>query len=352
MGILLAILLFSFLIFIHELGHFIAAKLSGVQVNEFSMFMGPALIKWKRGETQYSIRCIPIGGYCAMEGENEDSDNPRAFSKASFLKKFIIFIAGSMMNIIVGILLMFIIALPKDTIVTPVIHSFDSLCTVQGEGKLQVGDEILEIDGETIYIANDISMIIGLNGGTTHDFVVLRNGEEVQLNDLYMEKHEIELNGEKYMGYGITFTQTDMTFPMKLQYTIDNSIDTVRNIRLSLQMLITGKAGLSDVAGPVGIAHTMSEVTESAESFGDSVMYILSFGAFLAINLGVMNLLPIPALDGGHVVGLVLTAGYEKITKKKINPKFESYLHGIGMILLLALMAIIMFKDIFVIFKG
>ena len=287
-----------------------------------------------------------------MEGENEESDNPRSFSKASFLRKFIIFIAGSMMNIIVGVLLMFIIALPKDTTVTPVINSFDSLCTLQGEGKLQVGDEILEIDGETIYVTNDISMIIALNGGDTHDFVVLRNGEEVQINDLHMEKHEIEIDGEKYMGYGITFTQEEMTFPMKLQYAVDNSIDTVRNVRLSLQMLVTGKAGLSDITGPVGIVHTMSEVTESSESFGDSVMYILSFGAFLAINLGVMNLLPIPALDGGHVVGLVLTAGYEKITKKKINPKFESYLHGIGMILLLVLMAIIMFKDIFVIFKG
>ena len=143
MSILFAILLFSLLIFVHELGHFIAAKFSGVQVNEFAMFMGPALVKWGKGETQYSIRCIPIGGYCAMEGEDEDTDNPRSFQKAAWWKRLIILVAGSGMNFIAGLLLLSIVFAPAKEVVVPVIGSAEPGCTVVSDDGLRVGDLIL-----------------------------------------------------------------------------------------------------------------------------------------------------------------------------------------------------------------
>ena len=352
MAVIFAILLFSFLIFIHEFGHFIAAKLSGVQVNEFSMFMGPAIFKKQKGETLYSIRCIPIGGYCAMEGEDGQSDNPRAFGKAAWWKRLIILVAGSGMNLIAGVLIMLIIFMPTESVVSPVIESFAPYSTLDDNG-LQVGDKFLELDGEKIYVRADFDMILSLNPGDVHDVVVERNGEKVVLNDLLMERHlVVDDAGNETMLYGMSFTNMQLTFPMKLEYALNNCIDTVRNVRLSLQMLITGKAGFQDMSGPVGIVQIMSDTAQQSATTLDAVMNMLYFGGFLAINLAVMNMLPIPALDGGRVVCLLLTTAYEAITKKKIDPKYEGYLHGVGMILLLALMAFIMFKDIFVIFKG
>lgn len=353
MSIVFAILLFSFLIFIHELGHFLAAKASGVQVNEFSMFMGPALWKKKKGETLYSIRCIPIGGYCAMEGEDEDTENPRSFQKAAWWKRFVILVAGSGMNFIAGILLMTIVFLPVQQIITPVISSFEEYSTVDGENGLQVGDEILELDGEKIYVQSDFSMLLSLNPGDVHDLVVLRNGQKVTLENFRMEKHEsIDEHGNKRMLYGMNFTIEDVGFGDKLEYAWYNTLNTLRSVRLSLQMLLTGKAGLQDMAGPVGIISQMSDVAQNSPTWVDALLNLLYFGAFLAINLAVMNLLPIPALDGGRILFLLLTTAVEGIIGKKLNPKYEGYLHAAGMILLLALMAVIMFKDIFTIFKG
>ena len=350
MSIVFAILLFSFLIFIHEFGHFIAAKLSGVQVNEFSMFMGPAIAKWRRGETEYSIRCIPIGGYCAMEGEDADTDNPRSFQKAAWWKRLIILVAGSAMNFIAGFLLLAIVFAPAKQFIEPVIASAEEGCTVVSEDGLHVGDRILEVDGEKIYVQSDFSMILSLMGGDTHDLVVQRNGEKVVLDDLLMEKHVF--GDEEMPRFGFNFSTSEATFGNKIKYVWNSSVNVVRTVRLSLKMLLTGKAGLKDMSGPIGIVQIMSDTAAASETAVDALMNMLYFGGFIAINLAVMNLLPIPALDGGRVVGLLLTTGVEAVTKKKIDPKYEGYIHGAGMILLLALMAIIMFKDIFTIFKG
>ena len=353
MSILFAILLFSFLIFIHEFGHFIAAKLSGVQVNEFSMFMGPAIYKKQHGEPLYSVRCIPIGGYCAMEGEDEDTDNPRSFQKAVWWKRLIILVAGAALTFLVGVMIMVIVFLPAKQFITPVVSSFEPWSTVQGEEGLRVGDRFLEVDGEKIYTQSNVSMMLSLNPGDVHDLVVERNGEKVVLDDFEMLRHEVENeDGTKSMLYGFSFSLEDATFGGKLRYAWLNSLDTVRTVRLSLQMLLSGQAGLKDMSGPVGIVQIMSDTAQQSATAFDAFMNMLYFGGFIAINLAVMNLLPIPALDGGRVVGLLLTTAVEKITKKKIDPKYEGYLHGAGMILLLVLMAVIMFKDIFVLFKG
>ena len=352
MSVLFAILLFSFLIFIHELGHFAAAKLSGVQVNEFSMFMGPAIWKKQVGETLYAIRLIPIGGYCAMEGEDGGSDNPRSFDKAAWWKRFVILVAGAAMNFVAGVLLMIAIYLPVKQVVVPVIDSFEEFSTVNGEFGLQEGDRILEVDGEKIYVQSDFSMILSLYPGDTHDLVVERDGRKVILDDLPMEKHEVVYeDGTTTMLYGMNFSVQTLSFGGKLQYAWNQSMDTVRLVRLSLQMLLTGQAGIRDMSGPVGIVQQMSTVAEASATTLDALLNMLYFGAFIAINLSVMNLLPIPALDGGRVVGLLITTAVEAVTKKKINPKYEGYLHGAGMVLLLGLMAVIMFKDIIFLFK-
>ena len=353
MSVLFAILLFSLLIFVHELGHFAAAKLSGVQVNEFSMFMGPAIFKKQVGETLYAIRCIPIGGYCAMEGEDGGSDNPRSFEKAAWWKRLIILVAGAAMNFIVGVLIFAILYLPGDYIVHPVINEFTDCCIFNHEAGLRVGDEILELDGEKIYTNGDISLILELNRTVNHDIVVLRDGQKLAFDDLKMAHTHVDENGVESLHYGFAFGEVrEAGFIEKAGFVWDVVLDNIRNVRLSLQMLINGKAGVQDLSGPVGIVQMMSEVAEESDTSMLALLNMLSFGGMIALNLAVMNLLPIPALDGGRVVGVLITTAYEKITRKKINPKYEGYLHGAGMILLLGLMAIIMFKDIFVIFRG
>ena len=353
MSVLFAILLFSILIFVHELGHFAAAKLSGVQVNEFSMFMGPALWKKQIGETLYSIRLIPIGGYCAMEGEDTDTDNPRSFQKAAWWKRLVILVAGAAMNFLVGVLLMIIIYMPAQQVVEPLIDSFESFSTVDGEYGLQAGDKILELDGERIYVQSDFSLILGLNPGEYHDLVVLRDGKKVEIPDLLMERHEVvQEDGSIQLLFGMNFTLKDLDFFGKVKYAWLQCLDTMRMVRLSLQMLLSGQAGLADMSGPVGIVQQMSTVAEASPTMLDALLNMLYFGAFIAINLAMMNLLPFPALDGGRVVGLLITAAAEALSGKKIDPKYEGYLHGAGMVFLLGLMAVIMFKDIFVLFRG
>ncbi len=353
MSIVFAILLFSLLIFVHELGHFLAAKASGVQVNEFSMFMGPALFKKQVGETLYSIRCIPIGGYCAMEGEDGQSGNPRSFGVASWWKRLIILVAGSFMNLVAGIVIMLIVFAPAKQFVIPVIDTFEPFSTINHSEGLQEGDRILKVDGETIYVQSDFGMILAMNPGDTHDLVVERNGQKVFLNDFLMEKHEItDEQGNKTFLYGMNFSLKEATFGNKITYALKSVANTVRTTRLSLQMLFSGRAGLVDMTGPVGIVQMMSDTAEASENKTDAIMNMLYFGGFIAVNLAVMNMLPIPALDGGRVLALVLVTAIEGITKKKIDPKYEGYIHSAGMVLLLGLMALIMFKDIFTIFKG
>ena len=352
MSIVFAILLFSVLIFVHEFGHFIAAKLSGVQVNEFSMFMGPAIFKKQVGETLYSIRCVPIGGYCAMEGEDEDTDNPRSFQKAAWWKRLIILIAGAAMNFITGLLIFLIVYAPMQQYAVPVIDYFEEGCVLQAEDGLQPGDRILKVDGDRVFTASDFSTILALNPGDVHDLVIERNGEKVLLDNFNMVKAEFpDPEGGTSIRYGFNFSLEDATLGRKISYVWNVAMSNVQMVKLSVDMLISGQAGLQDMGGPVMIVDQMNQVAAASPTAFDALLNMLYFGGFIAINLAVMNLLPIPALDGGRAVCLLITAAVEGITRKKINPKYEGYLHGTGMILLLGLMAVIMFKDIFAIIK-
>ena len=235
---------------------------------------------------------------------------------------------------------------------TPVIESFTEESLVSGSEGLLPGDEILSIDGEKIYVLGDFTTIMSMNGGEVHDVEVLRDGSNLLLKDFTMKPYETtDEAGNAVLMYGINFTSITPTFLDKLQYGWDFSIDNIRNVRLSLQMLFTGKAGLKDMSGVVGFVSIMSDAATESETWKDAVITMVYFCGFLAVNLAVMNLLPIPALDGGRAVALLLTTAIQAITKKKINPKYEGYIHAAGMILLLAFMALITFKDIFTIFK-
>jgi regulator of sigma E protease len=288
-----------------------------------------------------------------MEGEDEDTESPRSFQKAAVWKRLMILVAGAAMNFVAGLLLLAIVYAPVQQFATPVIDFFEEGCVLERENGLQVGDRILELDGERIYLSSDFSLLLSLNPGEVHDIVVERNGQRILLDDFPLVKAEFpDGNGGTSLRYGFSFSLEEATFANKLDYTWKTALNTVRTVRLSLQMLLTGKAGLSDMGGPVMIVDQMAEVADASATALDALLNMLYFGGFIAINLAVMNLLPIPALDGGRVVGLLITAAIEGITGKTLNPKYEGYIHGAGMVLLLGLMGIIMFKDIFVIFRG
>lgn len=361
-SILFGIFLFSLLIFIHELGHFVAAKTFGVQVNEFSMFMGPVLFKKQKGETLYSIRLIPIGGFCEMEGENGDSISPRSFTAAAWWKRLVILVAGPLMNLLAGLVLFGCFFAPQERYIVPVVEQVEQGSAVAADENrdgIREGDRILEIDGERIYMYSDFDLVLTANADSQnnpenrHDIVLLRHGQRVELRDFAMQKRQFqEEDGSVSLRYGFSFGSVERSVTTLLKQTWDACLSNIRMVRISLKMLFTGKAGLKDMSGPVGIVQMMTETSARSSSLYYAFLNMLSFGGLISVNLGIMNLLPIPALDGGRSVGVVLTALVEGITRRKINPKYEGYIHGAGMILLFALMGIIMFKDIFVIVKG
>ena len=352
-SILFAVILFSFLIFVHELGHFVAAKLSGVQVNEFSMFMGPAIAKWERGGTQYTVRCIPIGGYCAMEGEDADTDSPHSFQKAAWWKRLIILAAGSFMNFVAGVLLVAVLLFCQSGYATTQLAEVEQWSSVAVENGLHPGDQILEFNGKKISVYEDFTLATMMAPDGNYDIVVLRDGQKVLLEDVPMIRQLVPNdNGGNSMLYGISFQREQTTFASVPGRILPTAFNYVKSVVVSLEMIVTGQAGLQDMTGAVGIVQIMSETAAESENVKIAFLNFLYFGAFLAINLSVMNVLPIPALDGGRIVGLLLTAGIEAVTRKKIDPKYEGYIHAAGMILLLAFMALITFKDIFTIFKG
>ena len=219
MSIIFAILMFSVLIFVHELGHFMTAKLFGVQVNEFSMFMGPAIWKKQVGETLYAIRCIPFGGYCAMEGEDEDTDNPRSFQKADWWKRVIILVAGSFMNLLTGILIYCFLFLPQPQIVEPAIVEFTECCTFNTEDGLRLDDVILQIDGEKVYSNADISTLLSFSPDGVHDLIIERDGGELRFEDFAMTHlHENE-DGTTYRHYGFAFGKAvDATLGQRMKF--------------------------------------------------------------------------------------------------------------------------------------
>lgn len=347
--ILLAILIFGVLIGIHELGHFLAAKACGVKVNEFSIGMGPALWKKQKGETLYALRAIPLGGYCAMAGEDEASDDPRAFTNQVPWKRIIILCAGALMNFLLGLAVVLLIYSSADYFRTPTLSGFMEGCPYEGEQALMVGDEFYKIDGHRIYMYYDVADFLG-RGGDSYDLVLIRDGKKLVLDDFYMPAVEYPEAEKKMIGIYIGGT-VEATLGTTLKYGWNTTMEFGRMVWMSLGMLIHGEAGIKDLSGPVGIVELMAETGEQSASLGDAISNILYLGAFIAVNLAVMNMLPIPALDGGRVFLLLVTWLIETATRKKLDPKYEAYIHGAGMVLLLALMAFVLLNDVIKLFR-
>ena len=345
--ILVAILLFGVVIFIHECGHFLFAKLFHVKVNEFAIGFGPTLFRFGKGETTYSLRLLPFGGFCSMEGEDEESDNERAFSKKPVWKRLVIVVAGAMNNLILGLILVGIMLAMSGSYGTRQVHSFittpeQPVATSESTG-LRAGDEILKIDGRNIYCATDVTYMLMNSRDNTLDMVVSRDGVRTDLTNVTFHTDDIE--GHSIIRQDFMFVGKRVSIKSPLAFVKEAFLETVslgRMIWMSLFDLITGRYGLNEVMGPVGI---INETGKAVASGLDDALYLL---ALLTVNLGIMNLLPIPAVDGGRIVFLVI----EGIRRKPVPAKYEGWVHGIGLLLLLLLSVFIMGNDIFRLIRG
>ena len=346
MGIILAILIFGVIILIHELGHFVAAKANGVKVNEFAIGMGPAIFKKKKGETLYAVRILPIGGYCAMEGEDDKSEDGRAFCNKPVWRRIIIVVAGVVMNLILGYIILIISTATSGAIVTTKISRFEDNAMSQSTG-LNVDDEILEINGMRIFTSMDISYQLGNDEDGVFDMVVRRNGEKVELKDVAFK------TDDKYTHIDFKVYPQELTVGSVLSQSLKMTATDARLIYISLVDMIRGKYSLKDLSGPVGIVDSIDTVVENNtdndtgkidwSSLADSM---LSLSAFITINIGIFNLLPLPALDGGRLIFLLI----ELVRRKPVKPEHEGMVHTIGLVILLGFMAVITISDIIKIF--
>ena len=336
---LVAILFFGLLISIHELGHFTFAKLFKVKVNEFALGMGPAIFKKKKGDTTYALRLLPIGGYVSMEGEDEESTDENAFNRKKVWQKFIIVAAGAIMNLILGIVIVATCLSMEDLIGTNQIHSFTENAISQHTG-LKEGDILLEIDGKKVFSDMDISFLMSRSDDGVFDMTVGRDGEKVELSGVTFETQKQD--GYTLIAYDFIILGKEPTVFNVVGTAFKQTASIGRLVWLSLFDLVTGKFGLSDLSGPVGTVNIIADVTSSAVESRANLISALTMMAFVSINIGIFNLLPLPALDGGRLFFLFI----EGIRRKPINPKYEGYVHGAGLALLLLLMVVVTFNDI------
>ncbi|MCR5541602.1 MAG: site-2 protease family protein [Ruminococcus sp.] len=347
MSIIIAVVIFSLIITIHEFGHFIAAKANGVKVNEFAIGMGPAIFKKKKGETLYAIRIFPIGGYCAMEGENTDSADGRAFCQKAVWRRMIIVVAGVFMNMILGLILLMVQTGTSDAIVTTTISKFEENALSHKTG-LEVGDEIIAINGMRIFTSTDMSFKFMNDEDGVYDMVVVRDGQRVSLKDVKLSTSVGE-DGKEVAHYDFWVVPGEVNFRSIVSQSFKQTATDARLIYISIADMIRGKYSLKDMSGPVGIVDSIGEVIESErdeetgkidlKSLMDSILYLSSF---ITINVGVFNLLPLPALDGGRFIFLII----EAIRRKPVPPEKEGLVHTVGLAALLLLMVVITVSDI------
>ena len=348
--IILGILFFGLLIAVHEWGHFITAKKLDVQVNEFSIGMGPAIWSRQKGETKYSLRALPIGGYCAMEGEDGDdgTSNPRSFAAKALWKKLIILAAGSFMNLVAGFLIVVLLYACAGAYVTPTIAALAEGCPAAG--VLEPGDRILSIDGHRVAVYFDVSGALSA-GGDEKTFVVKRDGQKLTLADVSLPLKEYTENGQTVKRYGLTFTREEAT-PLGVLAQGAGTCDYfARAVWQGLSMLVRGQVGLTDMSGPVGIVSYMSEAGSQGPDVLGGIQKVLYIVALIAVNLAIMNMLPIPGLDGGRFFLLIAGELFYRITQRRLDPKYEAYLNAAFLVLLMAFMAVVTFSDVWKLVK-
>lgn len=340
--VLLAILIFGFLIFIHEGGHFFFARLFKVTVREFAIGMGPKIFtkKSEKSGIAYSLRLLPIGGFVSMEGEDEESDDPNAFNKKPVWQRIIIVVAGALTNIIVGILVMSILVFNADYLLSTQIGEVTE-GSVSHEAGLQVNDIIVEVDGVNVHIGDELSYQIKRRGIKPVDLTVMRNGEKVVIEDVQYSIEHIEGADFAMMDfkvYGI-FPE-DYNLPVLLKHSFYRSTYTVTMIWESLVDLVTGRYGMEAVSGPVGVTEALTDAIDTDVKTGSNSFIYLA--VVISMNLGVMNLLPLPALDGGRLIFLII----EGIRRKPVKPEVEGYVHFAGIVVLMLFMVFICVKDV------
>ncbi|MBR1761859.1 MAG: site-2 protease family protein [Eubacterium sp.] len=329
--VIIAILFFELIIIVHECGHFIAARLMGIRVNEFSIGMGPKVFQFKKGETTYSLRWILFGGYCAMEGEDEESDDERAFSNKKVIQRIFVVVAGALMNLVLGFVIVGIMVGSNDLVGTTVIAKFDE--NAKSSQTLMAGDKIKSIDGMRVYTSTDVTTGLTRSADNTLDMVVIRNGKEKKVTaEFDMEEYE----GRQFIKMDFWIMGVEKTFSSVIKETAGQFVSYARMVFLSVHDLITGRYGVSDLSGPVGAVSVVSTAVKT------SSISMLRIMALLTINVGLFNLFPIPALDGWRLFLLV----FEGIFKKKLPSKWEWVINAVGLALLLGLMTFITFSDI------
>lgn len=330
--IIIAILFFEFIVIIHEGGHFVAAKLMKIKVNEFAIGMGPKIISFQRKETRYSVRLFPIGGFCAMEGEDEESDGDGSFSKKKVGARIFVVVAGAMMNLLLGFVIVLCLVCNQNLVGTTTVAKFADDAVSPSYG-LQAGDEIKAIDGMRVYTPTDVNTGFSRSSDGKVEMIVNRNGKDVTLNISFdMDEYE----GHQYIKMDFWLLGKEKTFTGILSSTAGNFVSYARMVFLSIHDILVGKYGLSDLSGPVGAVSVVSDAVKTSFS---SMLRIM---ALLTINVGLFNLFPIPALDGWRF--FVLLA--EGITKRKLPAKWEYIINAVGLALLLLLMFFVTFSDI------
>ena len=329
--ILIAILFFELIILVHEGGHFFAAKMMKIKVNEFSIGMGPKLFQFQKGDTKFTLRLILFGGYCAMEGEDSESDDKNSFANKKVIQRVFVVVAGAVMNLILGVLIILGMVCSQELVGTPVVADFDK--DAVSNAYLEQNDRILAIDGMRVYTTTDITTGFSRSADGEVEFLIKRDGKTKTVNAKFNTQ---KIDGKNYIDMDFYLYGVEKTVPNVLRETGRQFMSFCRMIFLSLHDLITGKYGLSDMSGPVG---TVSVVSGAVKMSLTSTFRIM---AFLTINIGLFNLFPFPALDGWKLFILL----YEGIFKKKLPQKFEWMINAVGLVVLLGLMCLVTFSDI------
>ena len=339
--LLLTLLLLSVLVFLHEGGHFLIARLNKITVNEFAIGMGPKILTKvsKKSGIRYSIRALPIGGFVSMAGEDEASDDVNAFCNKNVWRRITTVLAGPLTNLIVGFIGMFVlVALTVPA--TNIVAAFLDDATSDDYG-LQIDDKIVAVNGVNTHTGNEVVYEITYQGYEPLDLTVIRDGEKILLEDVVfptIEESGVIMGSFDMQFYGIG--ETDRSLGTIISHTFWRTWSTAKMVWDSLADLIRGRFGLDAVSGPIG----MTELVGDALASGwESVLYLW---VLLSVNLGVMNLLPLPALDGGRLMFL----WWEALTRKPINKTIEAYINAAGLLILMAFMLLITFKDIFKLF--
>lgn len=350
--ILVFILIFGIVVIAHEFGHFIVAKLNGIKVTEFAVGMGPVLAKYTKGETRYVLRLLPIGGACMFEGEDgvysseqnkEKEKQEGAFSEANVWARIATVFAGPFFNVILGFLLTLIVVGFSGSVKPTIVSLMDDYPAIMA--GLQVGDVITRIDGERVYLQGEVTLISSLNDGEDLHIEYERDGKKMET--VVTPKYSEE-DARYYIGFSLGEYVECKGFKL-IQYSYYEVRYWLKTTVKSILMLLQGKLGAKDLSGPVGIAVTIDETLEVARPYGIPTMILtmINFAVLLSVNIGVMNLLPIPALDGGRLLFLLI----EVVRGKPIPPEKEGIVHFIGFVALMILMVLVMYQDIARIFS-